>query len=107
VRTLVMLIAGAALGLGAWLAVGSPFAGGPVTKAEIERAVAKRPDGQVQLVLCDEQFVPSSAPAADRPQTWTCDTYLGPSKADAQNGPSYQVTVSDDRIASIRQVASR
>jgi hypothetical protein len=101
-----MLIAGAAIGIAAWLVVGTPSARGPVTKAQIEHAVAQKPRGQVQLVLCNEQFVPSSTPAGERPQTWTCDTYLGPSNTDAQNGPSYQVTVSDDRIASIRRVAT-
>ena len=99
-----MLIAGAAIGLVAWLVLGGPLADHAVTKAEIERTVAKRPRGQVQLVLCNEVFVPSSTARADPPQTWTCDTYLGPSRADAQNGPSYEVIVSDDRIESIRRV---
>jgi hypothetical protein len=104
VRTLIVLIAGAAIGFGAWLVLGMPFAKRPVTKAEIEHAVAQRPRGHVQLVLCNEEFVPSQTPRPNPPHTWTCDTYLGPSRADAQNGPSYEVTVSDDRIESIRRV---
>jgi hypothetical protein len=99
-----VLIAGAALGLVTWLAVGTPFSRRPVTRAQIERAVARRPRGRVQLVLCNEHVVPSRTPERDPPRMWTCDTYLGPSAADAQNGPSYEVTVSDDRIRSIRQV---
>jgi hypothetical protein len=104
VRRLVTLIGGAAIVLAAFLVFGSPFAKGPVTKAEIERTVAKRPHGKVQTVFCNEVFVPSQTPQSNPPQTWTCDTYLGPSKADAQNGPSYKVTVSDNKIQSIRQV---
>jgi hypothetical protein len=99
-----VLIAGAAIGLAAWLVLGTPFARRPVTKARIERAVAQRPRGRVQLVLCNEEVVPARTPGPDARHTWTCDTYLGRSAADAQNGPSYRVTVSDDRIASIRQV---
>jgi hypothetical protein len=102
---LLVLIAGAAIGLATFFVFGRLFADDPVTKAEIEHEVAQRPrGGKVQLVLCNEQFVPSQNASADPPQTWTCDTYLGPSKSDAQNGPSYQVIVSDDRIRSIRQV---
>ena len=101
------MLVGAALGLGTWLVVGSPFGGGPVTKAAIERAVGRRPRGQVQLVLCNERFVASRAAEADPAQTWTCDTYLGPTRAEAQNGPSYEVIVRDERIASIRRVATR
>jgi hypothetical protein len=102
---LLVLIAGAAIGLATFLVFGRLFADDPVTKADIEHEVAQRPrGGKVQLVLCNEQFVPSQNASADPPQTWTCDTYLGPSKSDAQNGPSYQVIVSDDRIRSIRQV---
>jgi hypothetical protein len=104
---LLAMLVGAALGLGTWLVVGSPFGREPVTKAEIEHAVGRRPRGQVQLVLCNERFVPSRAAEADPPQTWTCDTYLGPTRADAQNGPSYEVTVRDERIASIRRVPTR
>ena len=37
------MLVGAALGLGTWLVVGSPFGREPVTKAEIERAVGRRP----------------------------------------------------------------
>jgi hypothetical protein len=104
VRVLLVLIAGAAIGFATWLAFGTPFAKGPVTKAQIEHAVARRPRGQVQVVLCNEEVVPSRTPRPNPPDTWTCDTYLGPSPADAQNGPSYQVIVSDDRIQSIRRV---
>lgn len=101
---LLVLIAGAAIGLVTWLVVGSPFARRPVTRAGIEHAVAQKPSGNVQLVLCNEQVVPSETPQRSGAHTWTCDTYVGPNKADAQNGPSYEVTVSDDRIRSIRRV---
>ena len=100
------MLGGAAIGVVAVLAFGRPFSRRPVTKAQIERAVAKRPRGDVQLVLCNETFVPSQADSSHPPHTWTCDTYLGRSRADAQNGPSYEVTVSDDRIRSIRRVAT-
>jgi hypothetical protein len=99
-----VLVACTAIGFVTWLVLGTPFAERPVTKAQIEEAVAKRPRGHVQLVLCNEEFVPSRTPSPDPPHTWTCDTYLGPSAADAQNGPSYKVTVSDDRIQAIRRV---
>jgi hypothetical protein len=101
---LLVLIAGAAIAFVAFLVFGSPFAKHPVTKAQIEHAVAQRPRGRVQLVLCNEEFVPTQNPRPNPPHTWTCDTYLGRSTADAQNGPSYKVTVSDERIRSIRQV---
>jgi hypothetical protein len=104
VRTLIIVIAGAALGLIAVLVVSSLLSNDPVTKAEIEREVAKRPQGNVQVVLCNEQIVPTQAPRPSSERTWTCDTYIGPTKADAQNGPSYLVTVDDDKIASIRRV---
>jgi hypothetical protein len=107
VRTLLVLATCAALGLLASVLAGSPFAKDPVTKAEIEQTVAKRPRGHVQVVLCNEFFVPDQTAGADRPHTWTCDTYVGPSRADAQNGPSYEVTVSDDRIESVRRVPTR
>jgi hypothetical protein len=106
VRMLLVLVAGAAIGLITWQVFGTPFGRRPVTKAEIEHAVAQRPRGHVQLVLCNEQFVPSQTPSSDPPHTWTCDTYIGRSAADAQNGPSYKVTVGADRIRSIRQVAA-
>jgi hypothetical protein len=100
----IVLIAGAALGFLAWR-VAAPSSGRPVTKAQIEQAVAKRPArGHVRLVLCNEEFISSEQPQSDPPQTWTCDTYLGSSIAGQQNGPSYRVTVRDDRIRSIRQV---
>jgi hypothetical protein len=101
---LVVLIAAAAIGVVASIVFGSPFSKGPVTKAQIERAVTKRTSGHVQQVFCNEQFVPSENPERKAPETWTCDTYVGPTVADAQNGPSYAVTVSDDRIRSIRRV---
>jgi hypothetical protein len=103
---LLVLIAGAAIGFVAWRAVGTPFARRPVTKAQIEHAVAQRPRGRVQLVLCNEEIVPSRTQRSDAPHTWTCDTYLGPSRAEAQNGPSYEVTVNEggDHIESIRRV---
>lgn len=101
---LLVLLAGAAIGLLAWLVIGSPFTRDPVTKAQIESEVAKKPRGNVQVVLCNEEVLPSQKPRSASAHTWTCDTYLGPSKADAQNGPSYQVIVDDERIDSIRQV---
>jgi hypothetical protein len=106
VRMLLVLLAGAAIGLVAWLVIGGPSGDEPVTRAQIEQTVAKRPRGQVQVVLCNEEVIPSRRPAKDPPHTWTCDTYIGPSKADAQNGPSYQVLVSNDRkhIQSVRRV---
>jgi len=102
---LIVLIAGAALGFGAWRLVAGPNAGRPVTKAEIERAVAKRPRGHVRLVLCNQEVVSSQQSQSDPPQTWTCDTYLGSSIEDQQTGPSYQVQVRDGRIRSIRREA--
>jgi hypothetical protein len=100
---LLVLLAGAAIGFVTWLVIGTPFAKRPVTKAQIEHAVAQRPRGQVQQVFCNEEFVPQTS-GRKPPQTWTCDTYLGRSAAEAQNGPSYRVIVSDDRIESIRRV---
>jgi hypothetical protein len=99
---LLVVIAGAAIGLGVWLV--SARSKDPVTKAEIEHLVAQRPRGQVQFVLCNQEIVASRKPRPNPPQTWTCDTYLGRSKAHTQNGPSYQVIVSDERIKSIRRV---
>ena len=58
----------------------------------------------MQQVLCNEEVIPSRTPSPDPPKTWTCDTYLGRSAVDQQNGPSYLVTVRDDRIDSIRRV---
>jgi hypothetical protein len=105
VRMPVVLIVAAAVGVAAVLLVGNPFAKDPPTKAEIERLIAKRPkEGHVRLVLCNQVFVPSRDPSEKPPVTWTCDTYLGRTLADQRNGPSYLVTVRDDRIASIRQV---
>src|SRR3954447_16855783 len=101
---LLLLIAGAALGFAVWAVVGRPFGRDPVTKAEIEREVAKRPRGHVESVFCNEQFVPSQTSSGKPRQTWTCDTYIGPTLAKAQGGPSYRVIVSDDRIRSIRRV---
>src|SRR3954453_21161461 len=75
--TTLVLLAGFSLGLVAWLVTSSPFAERPVSKAQIEHAVAKRPRGHVQLVLCNEVSVPSQTPRRNPPQTWTCDTYIG------------------------------
>ena len=104
-----MLLAGGAIGLAiAWVVLGSPFGGSdPVTKAQIERAVAQRPRGRVRLVLCNEVAPPQAGAAARPAQTWTCDTYLGRTIADQTNGPSYLVTVADGRIASIRRSAAQ
>jgi hypothetical protein len=101
---LLVLLAAAAVGIVASLALGSPFAGKPVTKKQIEARVTKRTRGNVQLTLCNEEVIPSQAPQPKNVQTWTCDTYIGPSKAEAQNGPSYAVTVKDGDIASIKRV---
>ena len=104
---LLVLVAGTVAGVAvAVLVFGSPFGGGRVTREQIQREVGKRPTGKVQLVLCNEEIVPSANPVPHPPHLWTCDTYLGPTAADAQNGPSYQVTVSNDRghIESIRRV---
>jgi len=101
---LLVLLAGAAIGFAVWLVLGSPFDRRPVTKAEIEHEVAQRPRGRVQVVLCNEVFVPTRKPRPKSQHTWTCDTYLGRSKAHTQNGPSYAVLVSDDRIETIRRV---
>jgi hypothetical protein len=101
---LVVVIAAVAIGGVAALVFGSPFSKGAVTKAQIERAVTKRTSGHVQEVFCNEEVVPTQNPQRKPPQTWTCDTYVGPTVADAQNGPSYAVTVGDDRIRSIRRV---
>jgi len=100
-----MLLAGAAIAAVALFVIGSPFAKDPVTRAQIEREVSKRPKhGKVQLTLCNEVVVPTAAGKPPPGHTWTCDTYLGPTKADAQNGPSYEVKVADGEIKSIRQV---
>jgi len=100
-------VAAVAIIVVAWIVVGKPFAKGPVTKAEIEREVAKKPhSGKVQVVLCNEVFVPSQQAESDPPDTWTCDTYLGPTPREANNGPSYQVIVDKGRIKSIRHVAT-
>lgn len=103
-----VLIAAAAVGVGVALAFGGPFAKHAVTKTDIERAVAKKPrQGRVNLVLCNEEVLPSQTPQPKSRQTWTCDTYLGRSLADQRNGPSYEVVVDDGSIASIRQVAAQ
>ena len=108
VRMVLVLIAAAAVGVGASLAFGGPFAKRSVTKTDIERAVAKKPrQGRVNLVLCNEEVVPSQTPQPTSQQTWTCDTYLGRSLADQRNGPSYEVIVDDGSIKSIRRVAAR
>jgi hypothetical protein len=101
---LIGLIAAAAIGAGVLLVVAKPFAKHPVTKAQIEHTVAQRTRGKVQVVLCNQVVVPTRTPQSNPPQTWTCDTYVGPTPAAAQNGPSYAVTVGDKRIQSIRRV---
>ena len=108
VRTLLMLLAGGAIGLlVAWVVLGSPFGGrDTVTKAQIEQAVAKRPRGRVRLVLCNAVAPPQAGSSVRPPQTWTCDTYLGRTIADQTNGPSYLVTVAGGHIASIRPAAA-
>ena len=102
---LLVLLAGAAIGLATLFVVGRPFAKDPVTRAQIEREVSKRPkQGKVQLTLCNEVVVPTASGKPPPGHTWTCDTYIGPTKADAQNGPSYAVQVEGGDITSIRQV---
>jgi hypothetical protein len=102
---LVVVVVAAALGILTALVFGSPFGSDPVTKKQIEAEVAKRPKGNVQVVLCNEEVVPSEAPQPKSRQTWTCDTYIGPTKLHTDNGPSYQVIVDDGDITSIRRVA--
>src|SRR3954453_19325588 len=104
---ILLVLAGAAV-LGAFFLVvpGSPLAKKPVTKPDIEHVIAQRPRGHVQFVLCNEFFVPSQTPRPKSHHSWTCDTYLGASKAHTQNGPSYTVIVDDDEIESIRRVAA-
>jgi hypothetical protein len=102
---LVVIVVAAALGVLTVLAFGSPVSSGPVTKKEIEAEVAKRPTGNVQVTLCNEEVIPSESPQPKSRQTWTCDTYIGQSKAHTDNGPSYQVIVDDGDITSIRRVA--
>jgi hypothetical protein len=104
VRVLLFLVAVAAVGIIAALALGSVFADKPVTKKQIEARVTKRTRGNVQLTLCNEEVLPSQTPQPKNVETWTCDTYIGPNKAEAQNGPSYQVTVKDGDIESIKRV---
>jgi Na+/glutamate symporter len=105
---LLALLAAAVIGIGAAVALGNPFAKHSVTKADIERAVAKKPRGaRVNLTLCNEEVVPSQTPQPKSRQTWTCDTYLGQSLATQRNGPSYEVIVDDGSISSIRQVPPR
>ena len=99
-----MLIVGAAIGLVAWLVLDSPFGNGPVTEAQIKRTVAKRPHGHVASVFCNEEILPSRKPPPKGTHTWTCDTYLGPSRLDQDTGPSYRVIVNGDSIESIRRV---
>lgn len=105
---LLVLVAAAVVGVVASVVVGSPFAKHSVTKADIEHAVAKKPRGaRVNLVLCNQEVVPSQAPKPKSQQTWTCDTYLGQSLATQRNGPSYEVVVDDGSITSIRRVPPR
>ena len=104
---LLVLAGAAALGAVTLLVFGSPFAKKPVSKAEIEHVVAQRPRGHVAFVLCNEVFVPSQTPRPKSEHTWTCDTYIGPSRAHTQNGPSYAVIVDGDHIESIRRAATQ
>jgi hypothetical protein len=102
---LLVLLAGAAIGAVTLFVVGSPFAKDPVTRAQIEHRVSKLPTGKVQLTLCNEIVVPTASGKPPPGQTWTCDTYIGPTKAAAQNnGPSYRVRVEGGEITSIRRV---
>ena len=103
-RLLLVLIAGGLVGLIAWLVFGSAFGNGPVTEAQIEHTVAKRPRGHVASVFCNEEVLPSQKPPPKGTHTWTCDTYLGPSRLDQETGPSYRVIVNGDGIESIRRV---
>jgi hypothetical protein len=98
-----VLVAAGVVGVLASLAFGS-FGDKPVTKKQIEARVTKRTRGDVQLTLCNAEVLPSSTPPPKNVDTWTCDTYIGPNKADAQNGPSYLVTVKDGDIQSIKRV---
>lgn len=104
---MVLVVVGVvAVALVAVLAFGSPFSKkDPVSRTQIEHAVGQRTRGQVQVVLCNQEILPGAAPSSD-PRTWTCDTYLGPSKTNTRNGPSYEVIVSADRdsIQTIRRV---
>jgi Na+/glutamate symporter len=104
---LVVLAAAAAIGVVTSLVVGSPFAKHSVSKADIERAVAKKPRGRVNLVLCNAEVLPAQKPQPKSRETWTCDTYLGRSLADQRNGPSYEVIVDRGSISSIRRVPAR
>src|SRR4051795_9188933 len=103
---LLVLIAAAAVGIVAALAFGSPFADEPVTKKQIEARVTKRTRGDVQLTLCNEEVKPSATPQPKNVRTWTCDTYIGPNKAEAQNGPSYAGRVKAADTAWTRGVPS-
>ena len=102
---LLVLLAGAAIGAVTLFVVGNPFAKEPVTRAQIEHRVSKLPTGKVQLTLCNEIVVPTASGKPPPGQTWTCDTYIGPTRAAAQNnGPSYRVRVEGGEITSIRRV---
>jgi hypothetical protein len=101
---LLLLLAAAVVGVVASLAFGNPFTDQPVTKKQIEARVTKRTRGNVQLTLCNAEVLPSATPPPKGVDTWTCDTYIGPNKAEAQNGPSYLVTVKDGQIDSIKRV---
>jgi hypothetical protein len=103
--TLVVIVVAAVLGVTTALVLGSVVSDDPVTKKQIESEVAKRPKGNVQVTLCNEEVIPSESPQPKSRQTWTCDTYIGPSKLHTDNGPSYQVIVDDGDITSIRRVA--
>jgi hypothetical protein len=105
---LLVLAVAAVIGIVTSLAVGNPFAKDPVTKTDIEHAVAKKVHGaRVNLTLCNVEVVPSQSPQPKSRDTWTCDTYLGQSLATQRNGPSYEVVVDHGSITSIRRVAPR
>jgi hypothetical protein len=93
VRILLVFVAGAVIGVVLLFALGAgPFAKDPVTRAQIESEVGKRPKhGKVQVTLCNQIVVPTASGKPPPGQTWTCDTYLGATRAHMQNGPSYAV----------------
>jgi hypothetical protein len=108
VRIVLVLVAAAVIGVVTSIAVGNPFAKDPVTKTDIEHAVAKKVHGaRVNLTLCNAEVVPTQTPQPKSRETWTCDTYLGRSLATQRNGPSYEVIVDKGAITSIRRVPPR
>jgi hypothetical protein len=69
-----VMIAGAAIGVVAWFVIGQPLTRRPVTEAQIEHEVALKPHGHVQVVLCNEEVLPGRKAESDPAHTWTCDT---------------------------------